>query len=59
MLDHFNIQVDNPVSILTQDTSKHFLHSKSGQDKYTVRTFRILQQLLIDVILPFVLFLHV
>uniref|UniRef100_A0AAY4BE51 Structural maintenance of chromosomes protein 6 n=2 Tax=Denticeps clupeoides TaxID=299321 RepID=A0AAY4BE51_9TELE len=34
ILDHFNIQVDNPVSILTQEMSKHFLHSKSEEDKY-------------------------
>uniref|UniRef100_A0A8C1TNL1 Structural maintenance of chromosomes protein 6 n=1 Tax=Cyprinus carpio TaxID=7962 RepID=A0A8C1TNL1_CYPCA len=34
ILDHFNIQVDNPVSILTQEMSKHFLHSKGEGDKY-------------------------
>ncbi|XP_073704494.1 structural maintenance of chromosomes protein 6-like [Garra rufa] len=34
ILDHFNIQVDNPVFILTQDMSKHFLHSTGGGDKY-------------------------
>uniref|UniRef100_A0A8C1HRG6 Structural maintenance of chromosomes protein 6 n=1 Tax=Cyprinus carpio carpio TaxID=630221 RepID=A0A8C1HRG6_CYPCA len=34
ILDHFNIQVDNPVSILTQEMSKHFLHSKKEGDKY-------------------------
>ncbi|XP_073705060.1 structural maintenance of chromosomes protein 6-like [Garra rufa] len=34
ILDHFNIQVDNPVCILTQDMSKHFLHSKRESDKY-------------------------
>ncbi|XP_063079288.1 structural maintenance of chromosomes protein 6-like [Engraulis encrasicolus] len=34
ILDYFNIQVDNPVSILTQEMSKHFLHSKGEQDKY-------------------------
>ena len=36
ILDQFNIQVDNPVSILNQDTSRNFLHSKSPQDKYRV-----------------------
>ncbi|XP_043924473.1 structural maintenance of chromosomes protein 6 [Protopterus annectens] len=34
VLDHFNIQVDNPVTILTQEMSKHFLQSKSEADKY-------------------------
>ncbi|XP_029451811.1 LOW QUALITY PROTEIN: structural maintenance of chromosomes protein 6 [Rhinatrema bivittatum] len=34
VLDHFNIQVDNPVSVLTQEMSKHFLHSKNEGDKY-------------------------
>ncbi|NXI92131.1 SMC6 protein, partial [Psophia crepitans] len=34
ILDHFNIQVDNPVSILTQEMSKHFLQSKNEGDKY-------------------------
>ncbi|XP_078678756.1 structural maintenance of chromosomes protein 6-like [Branchiostoma floridae x Branchiostoma belcheri] len=34
VLDHFNIQVDNPVSILNQDTSRNFLHSRNPSDKY-------------------------
>ncbi|XP_071999719.1 structural maintenance of chromosomes protein 6 [Engystomops pustulosus] len=34
ILDHFNIQVDNPVSVLTQEMSKHFLQSKNETDKY-------------------------
>ncbi|XP_059356994.1 structural maintenance of chromosomes protein 6-like [Carassius carassius] len=34
ILDHFNIQVDNPVSILTQEMSEHFLHSSGEGDKY-------------------------
>ncbi|KAM3930475.1 structural maintenance of chromosomes protein 6 [Leptodactylus fuscus] len=34
ILDHFNIQVDNPVSVLTQEMSKHFLQSKNENDKY-------------------------
>ncbi|RXN29322.1 structural maintenance of chromosomes 6-like protein [Labeo rohita] len=34
ILDHFGIQVDNPVSILNQEMSKQFLHSKSEADKY-------------------------
>ncbi|MBN3308903.1 SMC6 protein, partial [Amia calva] len=34
ILDHFNIQVDNPVSVLNQEMSKQFLHSKSEADKY-------------------------
>ncbi|XP_061756608.1 structural maintenance of chromosomes protein 6-like isoform X2 [Nerophis ophidion] len=34
MLDNFNIQVNNPVSVLTQEMSKYFLHSKGEGDKY-------------------------
>ncbi|XP_069829239.1 structural maintenance of chromosomes protein 6 [Dendropsophus ebraccatus] len=34
ILDHFNIQVDNPVSVLTQEMSKQFLQSKNEADKY-------------------------
>ncbi|XP_044022082.1 structural maintenance of chromosomes protein 6 isoform X3 [Siniperca chuatsi] len=34
ILDHFNIQLDNPVSILNQEMSKQFLHSKNESDKY-------------------------
>uniref|UniRef100_A0A672TEW7 Structural maintenance of chromosomes protein 6-like n=1 Tax=Sinocyclocheilus grahami TaxID=75366 RepID=A0A672TEW7_SINGR len=34
ILDHFGIQVDNPVSIINQEMSKQFLHSKSEADKY-------------------------
>ncbi|XP_060559553.1 structural maintenance of chromosomes protein 6-like isoform X2 [Ruditapes philippinarum] len=34
ILDQFNIQVDNPVAVLNQDTSRNFLNSKSPQDKY-------------------------
>ncbi|XP_041357126.1 structural maintenance of chromosomes protein 6-like isoform X2 [Gigantopelta aegis] len=34
ILDQFNIQVDNPVAILNQETSRNFLNSKSPKDKY-------------------------
>jgi recombinational DNA repair ATPase RecF len=34
ILDHWNIQVDNPVSLLDQDTSRHFLHSNNPAHKY-------------------------
>lgn len=36
ILDQFNIQVDNPVAILNQDTSRNFLNSKSPHDRYRV-----------------------
>ena len=42
ILDQFNIQVDNPVAILNQDTSRHFLNSKSPHDKYKVWLNKIL-----------------
>lgn len=34
ILDHYNIQIDNPVMILNQETSRNFLQSKSPRDKY-------------------------
>ena len=34
ILDHCNVQVDNPVSILNQDTSRHFLQKSKPSDKY-------------------------
>lgn len=34
IIDHFNIQIDNPVMILNQETSRNFLQSKSARDKY-------------------------
>ncbi|XP_061603033.1 structural maintenance of chromosomes protein 6-like [Cololabis saira] len=34
ILDNFNIQINNPVSVLTQEMSKCFLHSKGEGDKY-------------------------
>ncbi|KAM4528937.1 structural maintenance of chromosomes protein 6 isoform 1-T2 [Fundulus diaphanus] len=34
ILDNFNIQVNNPISVLTQEMSKYFLHSKGEGDKY-------------------------
>uniref|UniRef100_A0A673AXA0 Structural maintenance of chromosomes protein 6 n=1 Tax=Sphaeramia orbicularis TaxID=375764 RepID=A0A673AXA0_9TELE len=34
ILDNFNVQVNNPVSVLTQEMSKYFLHSKGEGDKY-------------------------
>ena len=36
ILDHMNIQVDNPVSLLNQDTSRNFLHSNNPAHKYKV-----------------------
>ncbi|KAL1918810.1 uncharacterized protein VTP21DRAFT_2832 [Calcarisporiella thermophila] len=32
--DHFAIQVDNPLNVLSQDTAKQFLHQSSPEDKY-------------------------
>ncbi|KAI5475018.1 hypothetical protein MNV49_002076, partial [Pseudohyphozyma bogoriensis] len=34
ILDHFNIQVDNPMTVLTQDQSRQFLANSSAKDKY-------------------------
>ncbi|KAM0745665.1 P-loop containing nucleoside triphosphate hydrolase protein [Meredithblackwellia eburnea MCA 4105] len=34
ILDHFNIQVDNPMTVLTQDQSRQFLANSTPKDKY-------------------------
>lgn len=37
ILDHFNIQINNPTAILMQDTSRQFLTTASPKDKYKVK----------------------
>lgn len=32
--DHFNIDVDNPIVVMSQDASRQFLHSGKDSDKY-------------------------
>lgn len=34
--DHANIQVDNPMNVLTQDSARHFLSASHSDDKYQV-----------------------
>ncbi|KAI9138967.1 P-loop containing nucleoside triphosphate hydrolase protein, partial [Paraphysoderma sedebokerense] len=34
ILDHMNIQIDNPMSVLTQDQARMFLNSSTPEDKY-------------------------
>ncbi|KAK9706559.1 hypothetical protein RND81_07G134900 [Saponaria officinalis] len=34
LVDHFNIDVDNPCVIMTQDKSREFLHSGNAKDKF-------------------------
>jgi hypothetical protein len=36
IVEQFNIQVDNPVCFLNQETSKHFLNSSNKTEKYKV-----------------------
>lgn len=37
ILDHFMIQADNPLNILSQDDAKIFLSASSSKEKYGVR----------------------
>jgi hypothetical protein len=37
IVEQFNIQVNNPVCFLNQETSKHFLNSSNNSDKYKVK----------------------
>ena len=39
MLEQFNIQINNPVAILMQETSKQFLSTAKPKDKYKVCFF--------------------
>ncbi|KAG0091325.1 Structural maintenance of chromosomes protein 6 [Podila epicladia] len=34
MCDHMNIQVDNPMNVLSQDTARQFIQSSTPEDKY-------------------------
>ncbi|SCV70856.1 BQ2448_3618 [Microbotryum intermedium] len=34
ILDHFENQIDNPITVLTQDQSRAFIASTTGKDKY-------------------------
>lgn len=34
--DHMSIQVDNPLTMLSQDSARQFLNSSTPQDKYKV-----------------------
>ena len=36
ILDHMNIAIDNPLSVLTQDTSRMFLANSTNKEKYNV-----------------------
>ena len=35
ILDHFNIQINNPISVLNQDMTKTFLNSSDDTQKYS------------------------
>lgn len=37
-------QLDNPVSILNQEMSKQFLHSKNESDKYKVQHYHVIYE---------------
>ncbi|KAK9468106.1 P-loop containing nucleoside triphosphate hydrolase protein [Lipomyces arxii] len=36
MMDHFGLMVDNPMTILSQDTARSFLSSSTPEEKYTL-----------------------
>jgi len=35
LCDHFNIDVENPINVMTQDTSRQFLQKGTDKDRYT------------------------
>jgi structural maintenance of chromosomes protein 6 len=39
ILNQFNIQIDNPCTIMTQDISRKFLGSTNPKDKYSVWSY--------------------
>ena len=39
IVEQFNIQVENPVCFLNQETSKHFLNSSNKANKYKVSVY--------------------
>jgi hypothetical protein len=39
LLDHFNIDVDNPINVMTQDASRKFLHSGTNKARRAQRLF--------------------
>lgn len=39
MMDHFDIQVDNPMTVLTQDMSRAFLSTSDPAKKYEVNCY--------------------
>jgi hypothetical protein len=40
ILDHMNIQVDNPINVLSQDAARAFLTKSNAKAKYDVRASR-------------------
>lgn len=42
--DHMSIQIDNPLTVLSQDMARQFLNSSSNHDKYMVSDSRKLKQ---------------
>lgn len=45
--DHMSIQIDNPLTVLSQDMARQFLNSSSSHDKYMVsgrRIYRVEEQ---------------
>ena len=40
ILEHFNIQVNNPIAVLMQETTKAFLTTAKAKDKYKVTTVK-------------------
>jgi len=53
ILDHYNIQVENPMTILSQDIAREFLNATSAQDKYKVFFFFFPPVLKISSVLTF------
>ncbi|KAL9266845.1 Structural maintenance of chromosomes protein 6B-like protein [Drosera capensis] len=49
LVEHFNIDVENPCVVMSQDKSREFLHSGSGKDKFKATLLQQVDELLLNI----------